>query len=532
MLLRGCIFAVLIVSCICQNNPAELNGSVWPKPRAQTTFSKVQTVAIEVFSFEFNHIATESVEECIVVKEAIFRYEKLIKKSIEGGMKIKFRPKSSKAISNVNIILGGKCEKIPDENMNEAYVIDIQGDVREIYSESVWGIIRGLETFSQLLWKSDSGEVFVNETHIADGPRFKFRGVMIDTSRHFLPIDIIYDVIKGMEYNKFNVLHWHIVDDPSFPYDSIKFPDMKKGAYEPGSHIYTAKDIYDVIVYAAMRGIRVVPEFDTPGHTQSWEKGRPGLLTKCYTDGKLNGKYGPINPTNSSTYEFMYDLLKDVSSVFTDNYIHLGGDEVDFSCWKSNPEITEFMKNHNISGDYAKLEEYYIQKLIDTSSKLSLKYIVWQEVFDNGVKLKNDTIIDVWKWYPISGQEEVAKVTKSGYRVIISHPWYLNIISYGQDWKKYYQFEPTNFEGTDEQKQLIMGGEACIWGEYVDATNIQSRLWPRASAVAERLWSSEDVTNLQDAYIRLNTHRCRLVRRGIPAEPLFTGHCKKEWPLV
>lgn len=109
--------------------------------------------------------------------------------------------------------------------------------------------------------------------------------------------------------------------------------------------------------------------------------------------------------------------------------------------------------------------------------------------------------------------------------MILSAPWYLDWISYGQDWVKYYRVEPLEFSGSKEQKQLVIGGEACLWGEFVDATNLTPRLWPRASAVGERLWSEESVRNEDDAYKRLTAHRCRMVRRGIAAEPLFTGYC-------
>ncbi|MED6257252.1 hypothetical protein ATANTOWER_016422 [Ataeniobius toweri] len=123
----------------------------------------------------------------------------------------------------------------------------------------------------------------------------------------------------------------------------------------------------------------------------------------------------------------------------------------------------------------------------------------------------------------------MSKVTAAGYTTILSAPWYLDYISVGQDWQKYYKVEPLNFNGTEEQKKLVIGGEACLWGEYVDATNLTPRLWPRASAVAERLWSAKEVTDIGDAYSRLSVHRCRLVVRGIPAEPLSPSFCPHEY---
>ncbi|XP_062828396.1 beta-hexosaminidase subunit beta [Anolis carolinensis] len=328
-----------------------------------------------------------------------------------------------------------------------------------------------------------------------------------------------------MAINKFNVLHWHIVDDQSFPYQSVTFPELSaQGAYS-NNHIYSPTDVRLVIEYARLRGIRVIPEFDTPGHTQSWGKGHKDVLTPCYSGEHPSGSYGPVNPILNTTYDFMVKFFKEVGTVFPDEYIHLGGDEVNFSCWKSNPDVTEFMKKYGFWYSYSKLESYYIEKILDIMSSVNKKSIVWQEVFDNGVQLQPDTVIEVWLSHY---HEELRKVTKEGHPAILAAPWYLDIISYGQDWKKYYNVEPLNFLGCKSQKDLVVGGEACLWGEYVDATNFMSRLWPRASAVGERLWSSKNVTDIEDAYSRLNEHRCRMVRRGIAAQPLFVGYCSHE----
>ncbi|XP_074152330.1 beta-hexosaminidase subunit alpha isoform X2 [Sminthopsis crassicaudata] len=332
-----------------------------------------------------------------------------------------------------------------------------------------------------------------------------------------------------MAYNKLNVFHWHIVDDPSFPYESMTFPELsRKGSYNSATHIYTIGDVKRVIEYARMRGIRVIAEFDTPGHTLSWGKGVPGLLTPCYSGSTPSGTFGPVNPILNSTYEFMASFFQEISSVFPDFYLHLGGDEVDFTCWQSNPDIKAFMKERGFDC-FEELESFYIQKLLNIVSSYRKGYIVWQEVFDNNVKLKPDTVVHVWKeTKPLPYTLEMENVTKAGFRALLSAPWYLNRISYGQDWQEIYMVEPLDFKGSPEQKSLVIGGEACMWGEYVDETNLTPRLWPRGGAVAERLWSSQSVRNLDLAYDRLAYFRCELLRRGIQAQPLYVGYCEHE----
>nr|XP_025839501.1 beta-hexosaminidase subunit beta [Vulpes vulpes] len=423
----------------------------------------------------------------------------------------------------VSVVLDSECDLYPNVTSDESYSLVVKAPVAFLKANRVWGALRGLETFSQLIYQDSYGTFTINECNIIDSPRFPHRGILIDTARHFLPIKSILKTLDAMAFNKFNVLHWHIVDDQSFPYQSVTFPELSnKGSYSL-SHVYTPSDVHTVIEYARLRGIRVIPEFDSPGHTQSWGKGQKNLLTPCYNGHKQSETFGPINPILNSTYSFLSQLFKEVSAVFPDQFIHLGGDEVEFKCWESNPEIRDFMKWKGFGGDYKKLESFYVQKVLDIASTVNKGAIVWQEVFDDHVKLQPGTIVQVWKFQSYS--EEQAQVTAAGFPVILSAPWYLDWISYGQDWKGYYKVDPLDFSGSPEQKKLVMGGEACLWGEYVDATNLTPRLWPRASAIGERLWSHSNVKDLEDAYNRLTVHRCRMVSRGIAAEPLYTGYC-------
>jgi len=429
------------------------------------------------------------------------------------------------------------CEKYPYMDMDESYSINVDTSTRKalIQAETVWGTLRGLESFSQLVFSSmefgNSVKYLVRGTWIQDSPRFTHRGVHIDTSRHFIAKSVIKDNIDLMEMNKYNVLHWHITDDPSFPYVSRRFPNLsKEGAWHESIAVYSQQDVADIIEYGRVRGVRIVSEFDTPGHTQSFEPGQPGLLTECYDSrGQKNGFMGPMNPTKKRVYAFLEAFFEEVTQVFPDKYLHLGGDEVDFNCWRSNPNITSFMKKWNLGSDYHRLEAIYIKKLLDIVSSYPTNngYIVWQEVFDNEVEVKNDTIIHVWKglW-----ENELAKVTGKGLRAILSSPWYLNYIGYGSDWTKYYLAEPLDFYGGEEQKALVIGGEACMWSEFVNSVNLTPRMWPRASAVAERLWSPREVNDIHEAKSRIQEMECRMLQRGFPVEPINgPAFCNVNW---
>lgn len=431
------------------------------------------------------------------------------------------------------------CPRYPDSQADESYELRIVGSGAQLSARTVWGALRGLDTFSQLTYLTDDKKLAINDlTTIQDFPRFTYRGLMLDTARHFIPVAVLRKQLDAMAYNKFNVLHWHIVDDQSFPFESVRFPNLTtKGRYSP-AHVYTQQDVKAVIEHARLRGIRVIPEFDTPGHVDAFGRAFPKFITVCWKDGKpyqaiysVQGKAEILNPTVDELYPVLHDVLAEFKSVFPDEYIHLGNDEVYYECWKSNPNITEWMQANNMT-EYSQLQAYYTSRLLKIADGLEKKVTVWQDVFDNGVVLDKSAQIQVWKDTKTLPEHKpwhvyLNDITRSGYRAILSSPWYLNFVSYGYaEWYGYYEVEPMrNFDGDDEQAKLLIGGEACLWSEYVDGANLDARLWPRASAVAERLWSASSVNDPEAAKYRLDEHRCRLLRRGISASPVLNGFC-------
>ncbi|XP_071555936.1 beta-hexosaminidase subunit beta [Temnothorax nylanderi] len=502
-------------------------GELWPLPKTRIVKEDFYLLRPSNFDFRVNG------DMCDIVTEAIERYTRIIlteariaRLVTEGQPRTSVRddPHFKGTLEALSIRLLQPCEQNgehwPHLYMNETYKLEINetSSVAVLWAESVWGILRGFETFSQILAPSGDGpSLKVKCQTILDGPKLPHRGLLLDTSRHYLPLSDILLTLDAMSYNKLNVLHWHIVDDNSFPYQSTSYPDLSaKGAYHH-SMIYTPNDVQKVVDYARLRGIRVMPEFDTPGHTRSWGLAYPELLTTCYdSSGKPNGKLGPMDPTNPALYDFVRNLFSEIVQVFPDQYLHLGGDEVPFDCWASNLRIVEYMKARNMSKKFELLENEYIAKLLAISNSLDANTIVWQEVFDNGVVLPSSTVVHVWKlpqW-----QKELERATMAGHPVLLSSCWYLDHIASGGDWEKYYNCDPFDFVNAGNATNLMLGGETCMWAEFVDKNNVHPRIWPRASAAAERLWSFNKQDNSVAAR-RLEEHACRMNRRGIPAQP-------------
>ncbi|XP_059061452.1 beta-hexosaminidase subunit beta-like [Achroia grisella] len=517
-------------------NPGPLypptKGEVWPKPQ----FEKKEYT---YFTHNSSFIITPTNYTCEILDKAIERYAFTVRTF--HGIARRFKKnrqhihKQILETSTVNnghdnhklerleIVLTSPCEDLPHLDMDEKYELIIDR-ISILKTDSIWGALRGLETWSQLFYLTDDyNQLRINKTHIIDFPRYNHRGLLLDTSRHYISVSNILKTLNAMTMNKLNVFHWHIVDDQSFPYQSKKFPDLSAfGAYH-SSMIYTHEDIQKILKYATERGIRVLPEFDVPGHTRSWGVAYPDILTKCYNKKKVIG-LGPMNPINNATYALLESLFGEVQEWFPDKYLHVGGDEVELNCWNSNPELMDYMVKHNLTT--TQLHGLFMQNVIPLLQNKSIP-IVWQEVFDEGVPLSRNTIIQVWKsqWIPT-----MIQVLQHGYRLIFSASWYLDHLKTGGDWTDFYTADPRSmvYNATNNSSLLhnIIGGEACMWGEVVDDVNVLSRVWPRASAVAERLWSNIPVAGyrartdaLDSARHRLEEHTCRMNRRGIAAQP-------------
>lgn len=334
----------------------------------------------------------------------------------------------------------------------------------------------------------------------------------MDTSRHFLSTKSIRKIIDSLTYSKFNVLHWHISDEQSQPIQSKKYPAFWNGAYTEYEK-YTQADVQEIVEYARKRGVRVMPEFDVPGHSNSWCKGIPEI---CPSEDCLN----PLDLSKNETYEFLDGMFSEMTGrkhgagLFPDNFFHLGGDEVDTACWSKVERIANWLKEHGMNNQEG--YHYIVHKAGQIVLDQNRNPVNWEEVWNAfGTKLDNRTIIHIWL-----NKQNLKKVVESGYKGILSNyqMWYLDYLQ--TSWQTFYNNKLD--ENIDEQyKKNILGGEVCMWAETVDISDWFNTVWPRAAAAGERLWSQDaDLNDIDSAKLRLMWFRCLLNRRGINAAPV------------
>ena len=398
-------------------------------------------------------------------------------------------------------------KEVQELGEDESYTLSITADGAHIEAPTPLGAMHGLQTFLQLVDVTPDGFT-APAISIQDKPRFPWRGLMIDVARHFIPLDVLKRNLDGLEAVKMNVFHWHLSENQGFRVESKKFPRLQTlgsdGLY------YTQDEIRDLIAYARDRGIRVVPEFDMPGHSTAWFVGHPELASGPgpYQIERKWGVFDPaIDPTNEKTYKFLDEFVAEMTKLFPDHYFHIGGDEVNGKQWDANSKIQDFKKSHNLATNEA-LQAYFSERIQKIVTKHGKAVVGWDEVFIPGVP--KDIVIQSWR-----GQESLAKAAALGYHGILSNGYYLDL---GWPAARHYAVDPMSGPAatlTPEQQQLILGGESCMWAEYVNAENIDSRIWPRNAAIAERLWSPQSVTDVHSMYARLHAVSAQLEWLGL-----------------
>ena len=386
-------------------------------------------------------------------------------------------------------------EAVQSVREDESYQLDVTAQQARLTAPTPVGVLRGAETFLQLV-ALDAQGFGAPAIHIVDRPRFPWRGLTIDVSRHWMPAEVLKRNMDAMATVKLNVLHLHLTDDQGFRIESKKYPKLQ----ELGSdgHFYSQAEIAELLAYARDRGIRIVPEIEMPGHSTSWYVGYPGLASGPgpFQIERKWGIFDPtLDPTREETYEFLDGLIGEVAAVFPDEYLHVGGDEVNGKEWDTNPRILEFKKSHGMK-DNADLQLYFNSRLLPIVQKHGKKMVGWDEIFHPG--LPKDIVVHSWR-----GPESLAQTARLGYMSILSNGYYLDFALAPAD---YYRVDPLGGAAASlapDQASRILGGEACMWSELVTPENVDSRIWPSTAAIAERFWSPREVTDVDSMYRRL-----------------------------
>lgn len=394
-------------------------------------------------------------------------------------------------LKGVNIAF--KTSRKPGLDVDESYELNVNEESITLTSATDIGVLRGVETLLQLVEQRDS-TFHIPCVHVKDSPRFQWRGLLMDVSRHFMPVDVIKRNMEAMASVKLNVLHLHLCDDQGWRIESKIYPSLHIMASD--GDYYTQAQIRDLVQFASLKGITIVPEIDIPGHATAILSAMPELASKKEVNRPATrfGVLDPVlDPTNEKTYEFLSNVFRELNDLFPGEYLHIGGDEVKPDHWNANPKIKSFMASHNF--DAHAMQNYLIQRVTDSLQLFNRKTIGWDEVFTD--KLPKETMVHCWR-----NKNVCYQAARNGYKTIVSHGFYLDLLYPA---KTHYVNEIIEQGANLDADQLknVLGGEACMWSELVDERTMDSRLWPRLGAVAENLWSQQNALNKKDLQKRL-----------------------------
>jgi hexosaminidase len=403
----------------------------------------------------------------------------------------------------------GRGQAMPHLGMDESYTLRVTPGGASLRSREPWGVLRGLETLLQLVTRGSATAFRVPAVAIEDRPRFGWRGLVLDSARHFMPVETVKRTIEGMAAVKLNVLHLHLTDDQGFRIESRRHPEL----HQMGSDglFYTQAQVEAIVAHAAERGIRVYPEFDMPGHVTSWLVSHPELASAPgpYEIEREWGVFDRVlDPSKEEVYRFLDGFLGEMARVFPDPYLHVGGDEVDGRQWRASERIAAFRRQKGLEDDRA-LQGYFSRRVARIVASHGKKAIGWDEVLLPGLA-PDSVVVQSWR-----GPHSLWAAARQGHAGILSSGYYLDLM-----WPaaRHYLVDPWD-EGVGElpeaDRARVLGGEAAMWSEFASAENLDARLWPRAAAIAERLWSPREARHVEDMYARLDAASRWLEWRGL-----------------
>ncbi|KAL2602784.1 hypothetical protein AAZV13_10G247500 [Glycine max] len=361
---------------------------IWPLP-AKFSFGNDSLSVDPALSLSGNGAASA------IVRDAFHRYKGIL---FKHGDRFSFlrTPRPVYDVTRLSINVHSHSEELQlgvDESYNlfvsRAQALSGAGQVT-IEANTVFGALRGLETFSQLCsfdYTTKTVQIYKAPWSILDKPRFPYRGLMLDTSRHYLPVDVIKQIIESMSYAKLNVLHWHIIDEQSFPLEVPTYPNLWKGSYTKWER-YTVEDAYEIVNFSKMRGINVMAEVDVPGHAASWGIGYPDLWPSpsCKE---------PLDVSKKFTFDVLSGILTDMRKIFPFELFHLGGDEVNTDCWTNTSTVNKWLRNHNMTAKDA--YQYFVLKAQNIALTKNWSPVNWEETFNTfPTKLHPRTVVHNW----------------------------------------------------------------------------------------------------------------------------------------
>lgn len=427
-------------------------------------------------------------------------------------------PDSAQNLPQFTVTTKAASATIQQLGEDESYRLEVTPTQVSLTAPNPLGVLHGLQTFLQLVHLTPGGFA-VSAIVIEDKPRFPWRGLMIDSGRHFIPVDIIRRNLDAMEAVKMNILHWHVSEDQGFRIESKLFPKLT--GLGSDRQFYSQDDVHGIIDYARDRGIRVMPEFEMPSHANSLYVGYPELADgkgSYHLKRKFGEKWGRVrklsedssmDPTRETTYKFLDSFFGEMATLFPDAYVHVGGDSEDaVTEWGTNPAIQQYMRQQGYK-DATALQAYFTARLQKIVSKHHKTMVGWDEVLQPDTP--RNVVIQSWR-----GLDSLAVAVAHGNRGILSWGYYLDL---NEPASRHYSVDP--LQGaigklTPQQQAYVLGGETNMWTEYVSPETIEGRIWPRAAAVAERLWSSQSTTDLDSMYARLAILSQYLTYRGLP----------------
>ena len=410
-------------------------------------------------------------------------------------------------------------QKLPDE----AYFLDVRPDHITLAASTPTGLFYACQSLLQLLPLEDRSRPKVPCVHIQDEPRFAWRGMHLDVSRHFMDVETIKKYLDLLARYKMNVFHWHLTDDQGWRIEIDAYPKLTEiGAWRSGPDgkpyggFYTKDQVRDIVAYAADRHITVVPEIELPGHCQAALAAYPEL--SC-TGGpfEVSTRWGVHNDVfcagKEETFEFLETVLLEVMELFPSDYIHIGGDEVPKERWAECPSCQQRILEEWLR-DERELQSYFIQRISDFLSGHSRKLIGWEEILQGGIP--EAATLQTWR-----REKTAVTAARKGHDVIMSYyeNYYFNRSAFRTALHDVYEYEPIPEDLNRQEASHIIGGECALWTEYITMENLDEYMFPRLPAFAEAFWVDKDQKDFTRFYASLGVHQQRLEHQNIVFGP-------------